>query len=64
MTNLWIDIEPGNRPEDDENVFVRNDVIKYTPILAYYDSEFDMFFPLHSIVCYPIVITHFMRIPK
>lgn len=64
MTSPWIDIEPGNRPDDDETVLVKNDRFMASPTLAYYDAHYDVFFPLACCIHIPITITHFMHIPK
>jgi len=55
---------PKNKPADDDNVLVINDLIEsMTPHKAYYCVQSDEFLSLETICTVPVSVTHYMPMP-
>ncbi len=51
-------------PEDDETVLVCHHLHHTQPIRAYFDKEEQSFYSLDDIRGFPLLVTHWMKMPQ
>lgn len=56
-------MESGERPRDEQNCLVWNTKYGDVPLMAYWSQDEEVFFALHSISSFPLLVSHWMEIP-